>query len=391
MATTATSRLERLPNWVSALAPLLVIAALLFGFVVLDPIGSLREVPPVEAIAVERTTLEPGLIELKVRNDGPDEVTIAQVLVNDAYWEHTIGDRSLGRLQGETISIPYPWNEGQPVAIALVTSTGLTIEHEIEAALETPEVDGSTIGIYALLGLYIGVIPVAIGLLWFPALRRASKSWLGFLLALTVGLLAFLLIDTIAEGLEIAEGAAAAFDGIALFAMGALAAVLVLSVVERMTSRKGRTMAGLGLAYLIAAGIGLHNLGEGLAVGAALAAGEIALGTFLILGFALHNTTEGLAIVSPLGLDKDRPPLRHFIALGAIAGIPTIFGAWAGGFIFSAAWGAFAFGIAAGAIAQVIWTITRSLPRDAGLASSFGAVGFAAGLAIMYVTGLFTA
>jgi zinc transporter, ZIP family len=388
---TATSRAARLPNWVSALAPLLVIAALVFGFIALDPIGSLREIPPVEAIAVERTVLEPGLIELKVRNDGPDEVTIAQVLVNDAYWEHTIGDRSLGRLQSETLSIPYPWNEAQPLNIALVTSTGLTIEHEIEAAIETPEVDGSTIGIYALLGLYIGVIPVAIGLLWFPALRRASKSWLGFLLALTVGLLAFLLIDTVAEGLEIAGGAAAAFDGIALFGMGALAAVLVLGVVERATKRKGRTLAGLGLAYLIAAGIGLHNLGEGLAVGAAIAAGEVALGTFLIIGFALHNTTEGLAIVSPLGLDKDRPPLRHFIALGALAGIPTIFGAWAGGFIFSAAWGAFAFGVAAGAIAQVIWTITRSLPRDNGLASSFGALGFAAGLVIMYVTGLFTA
>jgi zinc transporter ZupT len=242
-----------------------------------------------------------------------------------------------------------------------------------------------------LLGLYIGVIPVAIGLLWFPALKRASKAWIGFLLALTVGLLAFLLIDTVAEGLEIAGEAAAAFDGVALFGMGALAAVLILNVVETVTTRKRRRLAGLGLAYLIAAGIGLHNLGEGLAVGAALAAGEVALGTFLILGFALHNTTEGLAIVSPLGLDTNRPALRHFIALGAIAGIPTIFGAWAGGFIFSASWGAFAFGVAAGAIAQVIWTITRSLPKDAGLASSFGALGFAAGLAIMYVTGLFTA
>jgi zinc transporter, ZIP family len=388
---TATSRAARIPNWVSALAPLLVIAALVFGFIALDPIGSLREVPPVEAIAVERTTLEEGLVVLEVRNDGPDEVTIAQVLVNDAYWEHTIGDRSLGRLQSETLRIPYPWNEGLPLNIALVTSTGLTIEHEIEAAVETPEVDGSTIAIYALLGLYIGVIPVAIGFLWFPALRRASKRWLGFLLALTLGLLAFLLLDTIAEGLEIAGEAAATFNGVALFGMGALGAVLALNLVEGITRRKRAGLTGLPLSYLIATGIGLHNLGEGLAVGAALAAGEVALGTFLILGFALHNTTEGLAIVAPLGLDENRPALRHFVALGAIAGVPTIFGAWAGGFIFSAAWGALAFGIAAGAIAQVIWTITRSLPRDAGLTSSYGTIGFLVGIAIMYVTGLFTA
>ncbi|MGH2806381.1 MAG: ZIP family metal transporter [Actinomycetota bacterium] len=388
---TATSPISRLPNWVTALAPLLVIAVMIVGFVALNPIGSLREVPPVEAIAIERTILEPNSIELKVRNDGPDEVTIAQVLVNDAYWTHSIDDRKLGRLESETLTIPYPWDEGLPVNIALVTESGVTIEHEIEAAVATPEVDGNTVLIYALLGLYIGVIPVAIGLLWFPALRRASKAWIGFLLALTVGLLAFLLIDTIAEGLEIGAEATAAFDGVALFGIGALAAVLLLNFVEGWTRRKSGTVGGLALAYLMAAGIGLHNLGEGLAVGAALAAGEIALGTFLIIGFALHNTTEGLAIVSPLGLVKDRPPLRHFIALGAVAGVPTIFGAWAGGFVFSAAWGAFAFGIAAGAIAQVIWTITRSLPRDAGLASSFGALGFAAGLAIMYVTGLFTA
>jgi zinc transporter ZupT len=201
----------------------------------------------------------------------------------------------------------------------------------------------------------------------------------------------FLLIDTTAEGVELAGEAGAALDGIALFGIGALVAVLVLMALEGSLRRKrAGAVAGLTLAYLVAAGIGLHNLGEGLAVGAALAAGEVALGTFLVLGFALHNTTEGLAIVSPLGGDKARPSLLHFAALGAIAGIPTIFGAWAGGFAFAPSWGALAFGVAAGAIAQVVWTITRTLPRDNNLSSTLGAVGFIAGLAFMYVTGLFT-
>jgi ZIP family zinc transporter len=388
MATT--TRAQRLPNWVSSVGPLVAIALLAVAFVILDPIAQLREVPPVEAIAVERTTLEEGAVELQVRNDGPDPVTIAQVLVNDDYWDHSIGDRELGRFESTEVTIPYPWDEGLPVNIALVTSTGLTIEHEIEAAVLTPEPDAGTFAIYALLGVYIGVIPVAIGLLWFPALKRASRRWLGFFLAFTIGLLAFLFIDTVAEGFEIAGQAPGIFDGVALLAMGAIGAVLVLNSFEASLGarREKDAIGGLALAYLIAAGIGLHNLGEGLAVGAALAAGEIALGTFLVLGFALHNTTEGLAIVAPLGSEEERPRLMHFVALGALAGGPTIIGAWAGGFVYSPTWAALAFGVAAGAIAQVIWTIGRSLPIEGRLGSGYGAWGFAAGLAVMYVTGL---
>ncbi|MGH2787589.1 MAG: ZIP family metal transporter [Actinomycetota bacterium] len=389
---TVTSRIERLPAWVGGLIPLVLVAALLGVFLLTDPIGELREVPPVEAVAVERTVLETGEIELHVRNDGPDPVTIAQVLVDDAYWDYTIGDSTLGRLEGTTVRLTYPWDEDLPLNIKLVTATGVTIEHEIEVAAVTPDLDSETLRIYGLLGVYIGVIPVAVGLLWFPALRRASRRWLGFFLAVTIGLLAFLLVDTIAEGLELAGEAAGAFDGVGLFASGALAAVAALTWIgAALTRRRAALGAGLVLAYLIAAGIGLHNLGEGLAVGAALAAGEIALGTFLVVGFALHNTTEGLAIVAPLGTRTERPALWHFIALGALAGVPTVFGAWLGGFAFSPAPGALAFGIAAGAIAQVIWSIARSMASDERGLSGSVALGFVVGLAVMYVTGLFAA
>ena len=380
------TRTERFPNWLAALLPALVVALLIVAFVKIDPIGSLREVPPVEELAFERTELTDGHISLRVRNDGPDTVTIAQVLVDDAYWAHEIGDRELGRLESTEIEIDYPWEPGLPVAIGLVTNTGVVIVHDIAAASETPEVDGRTLGIYALLGLYIGVIPVAIGLLWFPALRRASQNWLTFFLAFTVGLLAFLLIDTVEHGFEIASETGAALNGLGIFFIGALVAVAALMWLSTALDARRKVSSGLMLAYLIAAGIGLHNLGEGLAVGAALAAGEIALGTFLIVGFALHNTTEGLAIVAPLGAEEKRPSVWHFVALGAIAGIPTIFGAWAGGFAFSAFWGSFAFGIAAGAIAQVVWAITRSMKERARSGSA--ALGFCIGLVAMYLTGL---
>ncbi len=428
-----TRELQRLPNWVAAAAPLVLLAALIAVFLVANPIPSLRDVPPVEEVAVERTVLNDHELVLELRNDGPDPVTVSQVLVNEAYWDHELSDRTLGRYDTATLTIPYPWDEGTPVEIALVTATGVTIEHEIEAAALTPEFGGRAIGIYALLGIYMGVVPVAIGLLWFPSLRRASPRWVQFVLAFTVGLLLFLLVDTVAEGLELAGETAAVLDGLGLFVIGAVAALAGLFLLEGTLQRRRAALGGsaapvsttpdavsstaapsdpadstattprstatasapatsgltgLTLAYLISAGIGLHNLGEGLAVGTAIATGEASLATFLVLGFVLHNATEGLAIVSPLGSAARRPSLWHFAAFGAVAGGPTVLGTWAGGFAFEPAWATLAFGVAAGAIAQVVWTIARGMSNGRGLVTVPGAAGLVAGLVVMYATAL---
>lgn len=393
MTATRSASAQRMPAWIGWLVPVALIGLLIGLFLAFDPIGDLREVPPAEALAVERTILHEDSVELHVRNDGPDEVTVAQVLVDDAYRPFEMGDASLDRLEQTTITIPYPWEEGLPLNIALLTSTGLTIEHEIEAAALTPEADTSTFITYGLLGIYIGLVPVVVGLLWFSSLQRAAPRWLAFFLAFTVGLLAFLLVDTISEGLELAAATGAALNGVGLFAIGAVASFAALVALGNGLAKARRTdgLSGMPLAYFIAAGIGLHNMGEGLAVGAALAAGEAALGTFLVLGFMLHNTTEGLAIVAPLGAERERPALKHFIFLGLVAGIPTVFGAWAGGFAFAPAWAALAFGVAVGAIAQVIWAVGRTLPAEYRLGSPVGAAGLIAGLLLMYATGLLTA
>ncbi|MFN2586843.1 MAG: ZIP family metal transporter [Actinomycetota bacterium] len=390
MATSAAPR-GRAGQWLGWAGPALLAAVMVALLLWLDPIGSLREVPPVEEVAIERTVLNEGEIRLDLRNDGPDPVTISQVLVDDAYWSFDVGDSTLGRLESTTLSIPYPWDDGLPLHVSLLTSTGARVDHAIEVAALTPESNAGTLGVYALLGVYMGVLPIAIGLLWFPSLRRASRRAIGFFLAFTVGLLAFLLVDTVGEGLELAGEAGAALDGAGLFAIGALIALAALFFLEAELRRRSTATQGLVLAYLVAAGIGLHNLGEGLAVGAALAAGEVALGTFLVAGFALHNTTEGLAIVAPLGREGQRPGLRHLAALGCLAGVPTIAGAWAGGFAFSPAPAALAFGVAAGAIAQVVWAIARSTRDEEGLTSRWGAAGFVVGLLVMYSTGLLTA
>jgi zinc transporter ZupT len=395
---TATSRTRPIPIWLAGVIPILLIGALIGIFLAFNPIGNLRAVPPVEALAFERTVLREGVIELHVRNDGPDPVTVSQVTVNDSYRDFRATETELGRLEASRITIPYPWDEGLPLHIGLVTPSGVVLEHDIEAAALTPEPDASSLATYALLGLYIGVVPVAIGLLWFSALRRAGRRWLVFFLAFTVGLLLFLLVDTVAEGLDLATETAASLDGVGILALGVLGAVAGLTALESLLDRArsgGRsarrvTSVGLTLAYLVAAGIGLHNLGEGLAVGAALAGGEVALGTFLVLGFAIHNTTEGLAIVAPLGSSEQRPAIWHFVWLGLLAGAPAIAGAWLGGLAFSPAWATLAFGIAAGAIAQVCWQITRSTLRGEGSDAGVVGAGLLVGFVFMYVTGLFT-
>jgi zinc transporter ZupT len=374
----------------------LVIALAVAGaFKVFDRLTSFRSVPPTEAIAFERTLLTSDGVELHIRNDGKADVTVAQLMINNAFWDFSIDHPTLGRLQTATITSHYPWEEGLPLNISIVTSTGLTIQHDIAVAAPTPAADGSTFLTFTLLGLYIGVIPIAIGLFAFSFLRRISRGWLGFFLAFTVGLLAFLLVETLGDGLDLASVAPSSLNGTGLFAMGALVSVIVLLWVGKHLSERGQrakeatgSSSAITLAYFVAIGIGLHNLGEGLAVGAALTTGATALGTFLVVGFGLHNTTEGLAIVAPLGSVSERPSLWHFVAFGVIAGVPTIFGAWLGGFAYSPEFAVFAFGVAAGAIAQVIWAIAHSMRGEASLDRGLPAAGFVAGLLVMYGTGL---
>jgi zinc transporter ZupT len=389
-AAVATHR--RLPAWTAALVPLAVLAVAIAAFVALGAPGLERHGVPVEDVTVERTVLRPGEIELRLRNAGPDPVTLAQAIVNDQLVPFTADDRELGRLEGERVHIPYPWIEGEAYEIALLTSTGGTVETAIDSAAETPAADLGFLGLMGLVGLYVGIIPVAIGMLWLPWIRRVDARWIRFVLALTVGLLAFLGIDALLEGSEIAASGAGAFGGAALVWLGALAAYLALAGIDAgMRARRARARAagagGFTLALLVAIGVGLHNLGEGLAIGSAYAVGSLALGASLVVGFALHNTTEGLAIVAPASGGALRP--RRLVLLGLVAGAPAILGAVIGATAFNAALAAFLFGLGAGAIAQVVVQLAPSLRDDDGrLLGPLTAGGVLAGLALMYATGL---
>ena len=382
----------QLPAWVLGLVPLALLALAVAALALLDGPGlGDRKGVPVEEIAIERTELHPGRIELTIRNDGPDPVTISQISVADAFVPFS-GAGEIGRLGSRTLTIDYPWIEGESYGIFLLTSTGGTIETAIDAAAESPDLDLGFFGLMALLGIYVGVIPVSIGMVWLPFIRRVGPAALRFLMAFTIGLLGFLGLDALLEGIDIAGGGPQVFGGSALVFIGAAVAYLALAAIDshmrarRQAARDAGARGGY-IALLIAIGIGLHNLGEGLAIGSAYAAGALALGAFLVVGFAIHNTTEGLAIVAPLA--DERPALRRLLLLGLVAGTPAVLGAWIGAAAFNTSVVALLLGAGAGAIIQVIVQLAPTIRDRAGRSLTPQTVaGIFSGVALLYVTGL---
>lgn len=382
----------RVPRWALGLVPLVLIGAAIAAFALFgESTLPERTGPPVEELAVERTVLRPGAIQLTVRNTGPDAVTIGQVFANDAYVDFQASAREIGRLGTERLTLDYPWQDGSPVLVTILTGTGVTIEHEIAAAVETPEVDPGFYGTMTLLGTYVGIVPVLLGMLFLPFVRDMRRRWFTAFMAFTIGLLAFLVVDGSLEALELAGESSGAFGGTELLVIGAGLAFLALTALDRHLSARRQREAeagGLRMALLIATGIGLHNLGEGLAIGSAYAVGELALGAFLVIGFALHNTTEGFAIVAPFARER-RPSLPWLGLLGVIAGAPAILGAVLGASTSNAELSTFLLGIGVGAIAQVIVQLAPTIRDAAGRAlHPISAGGILAGVAVLYLTGL---
>ena len=385
------------PRWLLGLGPLVLIAVLLglFSFLSGPGLSRLGEgVPPKEDVTVEDIRLTPGQIVLTVRNQGPDPVAIAQVNVSDYYAAFTQTDDVLEPMEASTITVSYQWVDGDPYDIALVTSAGGKINATIDAAAPSPERSSSFFGLMALLGIYVGVIPVAMGMLWMPFVRHSSAGWIRAMLGFTVGLLAFLTFDATLEAFELVTGNSS-FGGPLVVILGALISYLVLEATDAWMRRRQdasivRPKASLSpgrLALLIAIGIGLHNLGEGLAIGSAYAVGSLALGASLIVGFAIHNTTEGLAIVTPLA--RERPGMGRLAVLGLIAGAPAVLGTLIGATVYQPTLAAFLLGLGAGAVGQVAVKLLPMLKDGAGRTlTPLTATGVILGIAMMFATGL---
>jgi ZIP family zinc transporter len=374
-----------------AVVPVLLLAIAVGGVVssgssLVDLVGT--NPPPADEFDIRRVAFSPGEIRITVRNPQPDDLTIANVNVDDAIVPYTVdGPTELGRLRSSTIIVPFDWVENDPITVGVTSSTGIETVEEIPAAIATPEPSVEGFFGYALIGALVGILPVALGLLWLPALRQASAAWLSAFMAFTAGLLVFLGFEALFEAFELQAILPSALGGTGLVLLGVALSFLGMTALAARLSR-GSAVAGFALALLVAIGIGIHNFGEGLAIGASFSLGEIQLGTFLIVGFMIHNVTEGLGIAAPIA--KKRVQLLALAALVLVAGAPTILGAWLGGYTTSDILAPLFFGVAAGAAFQVVVEVGRYVARQApgGLRSGYAIGGFLAGIAAMYVTGI---
>ncbi|HJY10971.1 MAG TPA: ZIP family metal transporter [Nitrososphaeraceae archaeon] len=432
----------------AAFIPFIVLAVMIFLLFSPSFQSFLNSGIPLPEVTIEKVEFRenPSQIIAFIRNTGPAEITIAHADINDRIHAAAIEpSKTLARLSDAKIMIPFSWNAAEPYEVGVTTADGTRFSKTIEAAAPAPNPDSKQIALFAIIGTYVGIIPVMIGLLWYPFIRSMSKNKYNFFLSLTAGLLVFLGIDAIIESNEIAiENVSSVFNGQMLIVIvTSISFIALLYTSEKLTQKaikksvsssatkittnyssysdsiatnspytrsqqsqeqqqlQQQLLKPLAISLMIAIGIGLHNFGEGLAIGAAVLLGEIALSTFLIIGFTLHNTTEGLAIVAPIAKSKQLM-LRRLVLMGMIAGAPTIAGAWIGGFLYSPIATIIFLSIGSGAIFQVVYSIGSWMLRTIEYNSDdndnknktiasmnkFTIAGFVVGMVIMYVTSL---
>jgi ZIP family zinc transporter len=375
-----------------ALVPVLLLSLLVGLFVwtgdsLVDLVG--RNPPPADEFDIRRVAFEPGEIRVLVRNPQQQELTVASVTVDDAIVPYSLdGPATLKRLRSSTVVIPYDWVQDEPISVGVTSSTGIQTTFDVPAAVETPQASPRGFLGYGIIGFLVGVVPVALGLLWLPALRRADARWLAAFMALTAGLLSFLAVEALSEAFAAQAALPESLGGAGLVLLGVASSYLFLTfLARRLGGSAGAT--GLALATLVAIGIGVHNLGEGLAIGASFAIGELTLGSFLIVGFMIHNVTEGLGIAAPAAEGR-RATFAQLAGLALIAGGPAVLGTWIGGYGSTDVLTVLFFAGAAGAALEVVVEVGRYVARRApgGLTSGWVVGGFLAGVAVMYVTGL---
>ena len=235
------------------------------------------------------------------------------------------------------------------------------------------------------LGILAGVVPVYLGIAAALVLRRAlPRTWEAGLIGLSTGVLTYLFFDLMHEAVEL-MGVRDPFSWL-LFLGSLFLSFVGLVHLEKHQFLKGRHAdQALTLPFVIAAGMGLHNLGEGLAIGTSYAGGEWALSGLLVAGFALHNGTEGFGIVGAAG-PSPIPP-RTVVLLGLTGGAPTCIGTVLSGLTvspyLSLAW----YALAAGSLLYVVFALvamTYTSSREVRVGDGVGA-----GIGVVAMTAVF--
>ena len=233
---------KRLPHatLILAFVPIVVLAAML-GFL-LSPYGqSLINVgTPLPQVTIEKIEFHDNQILAFIRNTGPMDIIVSQADVNDRIQSAAIEPSSkIERLSEALVTIPYPWLPGTPYEIGITTSDGTRFSKGVEAAVLAPTPDANQALLFTSLGVYVGVIPIMLGLLWYPYIRKISIAKYSFFLSLTAGLLVFLGIDALLEVNEIViNNVAAVFNGQALSVLVTISSFAVLLYTsERLTQR----------------------------------------------------------------------------------------------------------------------------------------------------------
>jgi zinc transporter, ZIP family len=234
------------------------------------------------------------------------------------------------------------------------------------------------------LGAVAGLLPVYLGIfVAVLASKLLSRSSEGFLIGISTGILVYLFFDLMHEAVELTGAKDPMSWGIFLGSL--LVGFVGLVAIEQRQQEKNRVEAArLFLPYMIALGMGLHNFGEGLAIGASYAHGEWVLSGVLVSGFALHNGTEGFAIVSSAG--KAKLAGRDIVLMGLLAGLPTCFGTVTSGFTVSPYLSIIFYTVAAGSLLYVIFSLVTIFYTPARRMQT--ATGVFAGVSLMYITAM---
>jgi zinc transporter ZupT len=365
----------------------MAIIGTIFLALTLYPASNFQTSAYAEALRVEQIILEPGSIDIVVRNTTLADITIAQVTINNAVWASLVlPEPTVAPFRQASIQVAYEWLEGEAYDIVIYTGNTPPVTTRI-AASATPQMSMDNLLDLALAGLFIGILPIYLGLLWLPALRQAGTRWAAFLVALSVTVFFLRAVEMLANGWRLSDTGPSLFWAGSLALVGAAGGfwpVFVLS--QPRTESAGQPFRSMPLANVMALGIGLFSLGEGILMGRTYLADGVSgsIGGLALLGIMLLNVTKGFGLGIPalyqrLGMEK-------WLVMGFVGGFLTIAGLWMGGFGIPLSLDLFLAGLPAGALLAVIYRLAGLIRHVAAPAMVVG--GAATGLIMLWLVRL---